>query len=756
MIKFFLKLFKALNSSQTPWQMSLAVSMGMAMGLTPYSGIQTVVLIFLALIINIHIGLFLVSSTLFAGIAYLIDPYFEELGYMLLNMEALKEFFTAAYNSGLLRLTYFNNTIVLGSNVVAIVLILPMYFTLNKIVYLYRNNIALKLQQYTIFRKLGVEISDKKDKFFRVWGIALFVLLGGGIAVFGYLFMDKLLKSAIEDGLTKGLKKKVSIENLALSFSKGEINIDKLYIADDKKAILSTENINVDIDLNQLLFHRYHISNINFSGMAFNTEVKDRNLLYSKQIESSSAKETESQKKAEEAKEFKLPSLSMEEPQVLIDRVGLSSLKDYEATKEKINNLSKKYKDIINKDFSKEEIAAINSEIKEMQSKLASKDLKDIIKHKDEISDLSKKIKAKQELLAVTKKEFTKDQKSIKEDYKNLSKSATDDYNNLKSQYKFDSGGGVNVIGVLFGDKIKSYLGDALEYYEMAKPYLKSDEAKKEVAPPRGQGRWIRFKDNSMNADFLIKRINISGIMKEQSFKLLIEDVSSNQMLSKKPMTFSFVSDGDEFKELVAVGEDNHLDKKINTTSNYSLTQSRVKNIDLGFIKLDKSNYTLKGALNVDDYSDLNSQTTVLFSGVSLSLKQTDTKLMKSLLEVVGKIDNFDLNVRLGGTLGSPDVSVKSNLDQKISGAFSEMYKNEVARYQQKLKELIDNQIKEKLNDLGLHEKGFSDIDTLLSGENLGIDKLQSETQSIQNSLENKAKDKGKEKAKKLLKSFKL
>lgn len=29
------KLFKAFNSAQTPWQMSLALSLGMAMGLTP-------------------------------------------------------------------------------------------------------------------------------------------------------------------------------------------------------------------------------------------------------------------------------------------------------------------------------------------------------------------------------------------------------------------------------------------------------------------------------------------------------------------------------------------------------------------------------------------------------------------------------------------------------------------------------------------------------------------------------------------------
>ena len=89
-MQFILKLFKALNSAQSPWQVTLAITLGMVAGLTPMSGIQTIVVLFLAFVLNIHLGLFFVSSALFAGIAYLFDPWFEQIGYALLVNEGLQ------------------------------------------------------------------------------------------------------------------------------------------------------------------------------------------------------------------------------------------------------------------------------------------------------------------------------------------------------------------------------------------------------------------------------------------------------------------------------------------------------------------------------------------------------------------------------------------------------------------------------------------------------------------------------------------
>jgi len=752
MSDFFIKLFKAFNSSQTPWQMSLALAMGMAMGLTPYSGIQTIVLIFAAFIINIHIGLFLVSSTLFAGVAYLADPYFEQLGFLLLNSEFLKEFFTSLYNSGLFRLTYFNNTLVLGSNVIAFMLLLPMFFILNKLVYVYRDKIAAKLQQYRILRTLGIEVSDKKDKMLRVWGIALFGVLGGLVALFNIVFLDSIVKGVMQESFSRVLKKKVSIENLNISLSKAEIDIDNLYVADDKKALLYTKNINLDIDFNQLLFQRYQIENLNLSGMEFNSEVDDKGLLYTKATSSKASKETKTDSKKSE---FKLPSLSLEDPKVLIDRMGLSSISKFEDAKKRVTEVKTKYKSLVQNEFSKSELNALKDEVKALKESLKSKDIETILKLKDDLSKLNKKIKAKKELLSKTKKEFLNDKNALKNDYKTLSESGVDDYNKLKNQYTFDKDGGVNVIGVLFGDKIKTYLATFMKYYEVAKPYLKKDdEETKESLPPRGEGRWISFREYEPSVKFLVKKMNVDGLLKEQAFSAVVNNISSNQKLLNKPMSYTFKSDGEKFKEFSAIGEDNHLQEDIKTTSNYSLARGMAQGIDLDFMNLDKGFYSLKGSLDAKNYMELSSVSTVLFSDVTLSLKKADNKLMKTLEDVVSKIDEFDLKIKFNGSLETPELSVKSNLDKKLSGALSSLFEKEVQKYQTKLKEMIDVKVKEKLNELRVHGNEIKEIDELLNSGTLDINDLSSSTKVIEEAIKNKAKKKLENKAKNLLKLF--
>ena len=121
-MQFLLKLFKALNSAQSPWQVTLAITLGMIAGLTPISGLQNAVILLLAFLLNIHLGLFFVSAALFAGIGYLFDPWFEQLGYAILSSEGLQGLWTGFYNNGFVRLTHFNNTLVMGATVVSLLM----------------------------------------------------------------------------------------------------------------------------------------------------------------------------------------------------------------------------------------------------------------------------------------------------------------------------------------------------------------------------------------------------------------------------------------------------------------------------------------------------------------------------------------------------------------------------------------------------------------------------------------------------------
>lgn len=74
MIRQVLKVFKALNSNEKPWQLSLRLAFGGIIGLMPLWTPHNIVLLFLAFIINLNFALLLIGLFFFSGIAYILDP----------------------------------------------------------------------------------------------------------------------------------------------------------------------------------------------------------------------------------------------------------------------------------------------------------------------------------------------------------------------------------------------------------------------------------------------------------------------------------------------------------------------------------------------------------------------------------------------------------------------------------------------------------------------------------------------------------
>lgn len=141
MFNILAKFLKALNSETDPGQISFAIVLGMIMGFTPLWSFHNIIVLFLVLVIRTNLSGFLGSFALFSGLAYLIDGAFIQLGESLLSNPALIETWTILYNIDFWRLSHFNNTLTLGSLVVALILAIPFYFTGLFIITQYREHI---------------------------------------------------------------------------------------------------------------------------------------------------------------------------------------------------------------------------------------------------------------------------------------------------------------------------------------------------------------------------------------------------------------------------------------------------------------------------------------------------------------------------------------------------------------------------------------------------------------------------------------
>jgi uncharacterized protein (TIGR03546 family) len=110
----------------------------------------------LVFIINVNIGIFILSASLFAVIGFILDPFLSKIGYIILTLDPLITFWTLIYNIPYMKWTEFNNTVTMGALVISLILSLPMFIILNKLIEKYREKIAWFFNKYPILKSLKI------------------------------------------------------------------------------------------------------------------------------------------------------------------------------------------------------------------------------------------------------------------------------------------------------------------------------------------------------------------------------------------------------------------------------------------------------------------------------------------------------------------------------------------------------------------------------------------------------------------------
>lgn len=144
---------KILRAGQTPAQIAGGFALGSIAGFSPHLSLQIVALWLLILILNVNLSSAFLAFTLFSITAFLVDPLFHTLGYALLvNVESLQSFWTSLYNAPVASLTRFNNTVVMGSFITAILFSPIVYFGMKTFVKTYRSTVGAKIEQLKIYQ----------------------------------------------------------------------------------------------------------------------------------------------------------------------------------------------------------------------------------------------------------------------------------------------------------------------------------------------------------------------------------------------------------------------------------------------------------------------------------------------------------------------------------------------------------------------------------------------------------------------------
>jgi len=145
--------------------------LGSLAGFSPVLTLQGLLIWLIILAFDVNLSAAILAFSLSALVAYLLDPLFHELGYYLLvNIEELRPFWTTLYDAPLAPLTRFNNTLVLGSLVGAIILSPGVYFGMKKFVVAYRSHLGARIEQWKFYQVISKNAVFRWYRKVRDWG----------------------------------------------------------------------------------------------------------------------------------------------------------------------------------------------------------------------------------------------------------------------------------------------------------------------------------------------------------------------------------------------------------------------------------------------------------------------------------------------------------------------------------------------------------------------------------------------------------
>jgi uncharacterized protein (TIGR03546 family) len=152
LVKLLQSLVGALHSEGTPGQLAAGIALGSILGLTPLVNIHNAIVFAAIVLLNVSFAGGMLGWALFVPIGFLLDPLFDWIGHSLLLAPGLRGLWTSLYNTPVVPLTNFNNTIVLGSLVFALLLLVPLFFATRWAVARYRATVGERVRQSKFYR----------------------------------------------------------------------------------------------------------------------------------------------------------------------------------------------------------------------------------------------------------------------------------------------------------------------------------------------------------------------------------------------------------------------------------------------------------------------------------------------------------------------------------------------------------------------------------------------------------------------------
>lgn len=591
------------------------------------------------------------------------------------------------------------------------------------------------------------------NKVIRWPGLIAFAVVMGLIFGSVYFFANSLVKSLIESQGSDLVGAKVDVREVKLSLSPAGVVIRGLDVADADEPmsnIVSIDSIHAQFDLLKAFMGQLIIKDASVNGMEFGTARKTSGAIVKKP-------------KPEKPKE---PSFVGEQIDLLTARLpdGKEALarepllidERHKALEKSAAEKEQRWKQL-------EEAIPNNDKLAEYQKRIADlqkqkpktpADLKalndELKKIKNDIQNDKKTLQEAKEFISVAAKELSADLKALKDAPK-------EDRDRLLSKYTLDESGLANLSGLLFGADIQEKIETALYWYEKVAPFLESEDKEEEEKPQRATGRFVLFPEANPYPSFLIENLAASARLEMGELSATAKDITHEQHVQNRPTTLHVGSEVIRNVKRLDMNAvfDYRVKKQGKSVADFIFEQVAINDYKISSssqmpLALEHAMAEMNGKLRFEN-NRLSGQLHSDFQQAKFATAE-GKGLMLYLNQAFAEINRFNLEVGVAGSLKSPKLTIRSDIDKQLKNSVDRQLKQEIERFKQDIEQQLSQRLDEALAKLDL--PGFDDEEKSLQEKLNNLDDmLKAKLDDFVDQQKQEAKDKAKDKAKDALKS---
>lgn len=544
-------------------------------------------------------------------------------------------------------------------------------------------------------------------KWIRWEGILAFVVAAALLAFFWIVLIDGYVRRGIERTLAFLTGAEVNVDDADLTLSPLGFIVTRIQVTNPENPAVNAvevQRVAFTLDTARLLMRKTVIENMGIEGVALGTPRDRPGRVYRQRAEEVSP--------ASERRLlwFTVPDIDREDIVRALEAANIETVKSIRALDQDIRNRNSFWQSRIGELPDQERLREYQDRIDRLKEE-RRRDIRALVLKGAEVRDLYSDIGSDLGLLRDSYGRFSEDYKAIDERLSGLVRQPAEDARRIARKYGPSPEGIGNITGLLFGDRLGTWVERSLRWYERITPMLDretlTEEQQRELRPPRSKGIDVRFREYAPVPDFLIRTAAASVLTRGGSLTGTLRNITPDQDVLGAPLTFLFSGDNlGSFSGIRLDGTLDHIDpSKPRDAVRLALQGYRLPAMDLGPEAL---SVTLQeGVLDTDltaviSAGSLSADVNGAARAVSMLVRREagSSGLSSAVADAFSRIDAFSFNARVSGTPEDYSIRLSSSFDEVFQGMIASFARDLTAKLEAQARARLEQDVREPLDSL--------------------------------------------------------